>query len=125
MTTNTDSTNTDALFKTFSVKSLTLKNKTVMAPMTRAFSPNNIPSKDVAAYYRRRAEGNVGLIITEGTFISHKGANGFENGPAIHGEEALAGWKLVVDEVHAAGGKIAPHSCQLCSVRILGVGPYP
>lgn len=126
MTKNTDTTvatNTDALFKTFSVKSLTLKNKTVMAPMTRAFSPNNIPSKDVAAYYRRRAEGNVGLIITEGTFISHKGANGYENVPAIHGEEALAGWKHVVDEVHAAGGKIAPQLWHVGSVRKLGVGP--
>jgi 2,4-dienoyl-CoA reductase-like NADH-dependent reductase (Old Yellow Enzyme family) len=116
-------TNTEALFKPFTVKSLTLKNKTVMAPMTRAFSPKNIPSKEVAAYYRRRAEGNVGLIITEGTFISHKGANGYENVPAIYGEEALAGWKHVVDEVHAAGGKIAPQLWHVGSVRNLGVGP--
>ncbi|MFT6125434.1 MAG: 2,4-dienoyl-CoA reductase-like NADH-dependent reductase (Old Yellow Enzyme family), partial [Shewanella sp.] len=101
-------TSIDKLFESFSTKSLSLKNKTVMAPMTRAFSPNYIPNKDVAAYYRRRAEGDVGLIITEGTFISHKAANGYENVPAIFGEAALAGWKHVVDEVHAAGGKIAP-----------------
>lgn len=94
-----------------------------MAPMTRAFSPNNVPTKEVAAYYRRRAEGNVGLIITEGTFISHKGANGYENVPAIHGEVALAGWKHVVDEVHAAGGKIAPQLWHVGSVRKLGTGP--
>jgi 2,4-dienoyl-CoA reductase-like NADH-dependent reductase (Old Yellow Enzyme family) len=126
MSTNAETitgTSTDALFKPFSVKSLSLKNKTVMAPMTRAFSPKNIPSKEVAAYYRRRAEGNVGLIITEGTFISHKGANGYENVPAIYGEEALAGWKHVVDEVHAAGGKIAPQLWHVGSVRKLGIGP--
>ena len=119
----TYNSNAAALFKPFSVKSLTLKNKTVMAPMTRAFSPNNVPSKEVAAYYRRRAEGNVGLIITEGTFISHKAANGYENVPAIHGAEALAGWKHVVDEVHAAGGKIAPQLWHVGSVRKLGIGP--
>tara|TARA_R110001583_G_scaffold42529_9_gene135267 strand:- start:2908 stop:4032 length:1125 start_codon:yes stop_codon:yes gene_type:complete len=119
----TNSTNTAALFKQFSVKSLTLKNKTVMAPMTRAFSPNNVPTTDVAAYYRRRAEGNVGLIITEGTFTSHKAANGYENVPAIYGDDALAGWKHVVDEVHAAGGKIAPQLWHVGSVRKLGVGP--
>jgi len=119
----TYNSNAAALFKPFSVKSLTLKNKTVMAPMTRAFSPNNVPGKEVAAYYRRRAEGNVGLIITEGTFISHKAANGYENVPAIHGAEALAGWKHVVDEVHAAGGKIAPQLWHVGSVRKLGIGP--
>jgi len=119
----TYNSNAAALFKPFSVKSLRLKNKTVMAPMTRAFSPNNVPGKEVAAYYRRRAEGNVGLIITEGTFISHKAANGYENVPAIHGAEALAGWKHVVDEVHAAGGKIAPQLWHVGSVRKLGIGP--
>ena len=119
----TNSNNAAALFQPFSVKSLTLKNKTVMAPMTRAFSPNNVPTKEVAAYYRRRAEGNVGLIITEGTFISHKAANGYENVPAIYGDDALAGWKHVVDEVHAVGGKIAPQLWHVGSVRKLGVGP--
>jgi 2,4-dienoyl-CoA reductase-like NADH-dependent reductase (Old Yellow Enzyme family) len=115
--------NSAKLFQSFSTGGLTLKNRTVMAPMTRTFSPNNIPSNDVAQYYRRRAEGNVGLIITEGTFISHKAANGYENVPAIFGEEALAGWKHVVDEVHAAGGKIAPQLWHVGSVRKEGVGP--
>ena len=116
-------TSIDKLFESFTTKSLSLKNKTVMAPMTRAFSPNYVPNKEVAAYYRRRAEGDVGLIITEGTFISHKAANGYENVPAIFGEEALAGWKHVVDEVHAAGGKIAPQLWHVGSVRKPGIGP--
>ncbi|MFT5816239.1 MAG: 2,4-dienoyl-CoA reductase-like NADH-dependent reductase (Old Yellow Enzyme family), partial [Psychroserpens sp.] len=111
------------LFQPCSIGGLTLKNRTVMAPMTRTFSPNYIPTDEVAQYYRRRAEGNVGLIITEGTFISHKAANGYERVPAIFGEEALAGWKHVVDEVHAAGGKIAPQLWHVGSVRKEGIGP--
>lgn len=115
--------NIDKLFESFSVKSLHLKNKVVMAPMTRTFSPDGVPTADVAAYYRRRAEGNVGLIITEGTSISHKAANGYDRVPAIHGEAALAGWKNVVDEVHAAGGKIVPQLWHVGSIRKEGVGP--
>jgi 2,4-dienoyl-CoA reductase-like NADH-dependent reductase (Old Yellow Enzyme family) len=114
---------TTKLFSPLSVKKLTLKNRTVMAPMTRTFSPDNIPTKDVADYYRRRAEGNVGLIITEGTFISHLGANGYERVPAIYGEKALAGWKHVVDEVHAAGGKIVPQLWHVGSIRKEGQEP--
>jgi len=113
------------LFESFSMGGLNLKNRTVMAPMTRTFSPHYIPNKEVAQYYRRRAEGDVGLIITEGTFISHKAANGYERVPAIYGEEALAGWKHVVDEVHAAGGKIAPQLWHVGSVRKEGIGPDP
>ena len=115
--------NSDKLFESFSMGNLTLKNRTVMAPMTRTFSPDYIPNKEVAKYYRRRAEGNVGLIITEGTFIDHKAANGYERVPAIYGEKALAGWKHVVDEVHAAGGKIAPQLWHVGSVRKEGIGP--
>ena len=113
----------DKLFESFSTTGLALKNRTVMAPMTRTFSPNNIPTQDVADYYRRRAEGNVGLIITEGTFISHKAANGYERVPAIYGEEALAGWKNVVNEVHKAGGKIVPQLWHVGSVRKEGMEP--
>ncbi len=115
--------NTDKLFEPFSVKSLHLKNKIVMAPMTRTFSPGGVPTADVAAYYRRRTEGDVGLIITEGTYISHKAANGYERVPAIHGEAALAGWKYVVDEVHAAGGKIVPQLWHVGSIRKEGIEP--
>ena len=57
----------DSLFDSFSLKSLSTENRVVMAPMTRGHSPDNIPSEASAAYYRRRAAGGVGLIITEGT----------------------------------------------------------
>jgi 2,4-dienoyl-CoA reductase-like NADH-dependent reductase (Old Yellow Enzyme family) len=49
-----------SLFKPFTLGNLTLSNRTVMAPMTRNFSPKGIPGSDVAAYYRRRAENGVG-----------------------------------------------------------------
>jgi 2,4-dienoyl-CoA reductase-like NADH-dependent reductase (Old Yellow Enzyme family) len=98
----------DALFKPFEFKSLKLPNRVVMAPMTRSFSPGGVPTDDVAAYYRRRAEGQVGLIITEGTGVARDASLNDANVPRFHGEKELAAWKVVVDEVHAAGGLIAP-----------------
>jgi 2,4-dienoyl-CoA reductase-like NADH-dependent reductase (Old Yellow Enzyme family) len=79
-----------------------------MAPMTRSKSPGGIPGPDVAAYYRRRAEGGVGLIVTEGTYIAHPGAGPDPAVPKFYGEAPLAGWRRVAEEVHAAGGKIVP-----------------
>lgn len=100
--------NLDNLFQPFSCGSLTTANRIVLAPMTRCFSPANIPGEDVAAYYRRRAEHGVGLVVTEGTWIDCAGAGDVPDVPNFHGEEALAGWQRVAQEVHAAGGKIAP-----------------
>jgi 2,4-dienoyl-CoA reductase-like NADH-dependent reductase (Old Yellow Enzyme family) len=77
-----------------------------MAPMTRSFSPRGVPGNDVAAYYRRRAEGGVGLIITEGTYPPDPAAGFDPKVPHLYGEEALRGWRHVVDQVHAAGGHI-------------------
>jgi 2,4-dienoyl-CoA reductase-like NADH-dependent reductase (Old Yellow Enzyme family) len=98
----------DALFKPFEFKSLKLPNRVVMAPMTRSFSPGGVATDDVAAYYRRRAEGQVGLIVTEGTGVARDASLNDANIPRFHGEKELAAWKKVVDEVHAAGGLIAP-----------------
>jgi 2,4-dienoyl-CoA reductase-like NADH-dependent reductase (Old Yellow Enzyme family) len=95
-----------ALFTPFSIKSVTLPNRIVMAPMTRSFSPGGIPGEDVAAYYRRRAEGGVGLIITEGTYPPHPAAGFDPKVPHLYGEAALQGWRRVVEQVHAAGGHI-------------------
>ncbi|HEX7776165.1 MAG TPA: NADH:flavin oxidoreductase [Parvibaculum sp.] len=110
----------DALFKPFVTGNLTLANRIVMAPMTRGFSPNGVPGQDVADYYQRRAEGGVGLIITEGTTIDHHAASQSSSHPAFHGEEALAGWKKVVDATHAAGGKIAPQLWHVGMMRNAG-----
>lgn len=119
------SINTDPLFEPFPFGNATLPNRIVMAPMTRSKSPGNVPGADVAAYYRRRAEGGVGLIVTEGTAPDFKGAHGYPDVPNFFGELALAGWKRVVDEVHAAGGHIIPQIWHVGSIRKAGVGPDP
>jgi len=100
--------NVDALFKPFRLKSLTLKNRIVMAPMTRSFAPDGVPGDNNAAYYQRRAEGEVGLILSEGTVINRPTSRNEPNVPFFHGEQALAGWKKIIDDVHAAGGKMGP-----------------
>lgn len=111
------------LFQPFKLGSLELKNRIVMAPMTRTASPNNVPDDRVVDYYKRRAEGGVGLIVTEGTIVNHKAASGFPKVPAIYGQEALAGWQKVVTAVHQAGGKIAPQLWHVGAVRQPGIEP--
>src|SRR5271155_5186640 len=96
----------DCLFQPVRINGLRLPNRVVMAPMTRCFSPGGVPGPDVAAYYRRRAEGGVGLIMTEGTSPNHPQAANMPQIPHLYGEEALAGWKKVVEGVHSAGGRI-------------------
>ncbi|WP_425055539.1 NADH:flavin oxidoreductase [Pseudomonas abyssi] len=117
------STAVTPLFKPFTLGNLALSNRIVMAPMTRNFSPKGVPNQAVVDYYRRRAESGVGLIITEGTVVDHAAANGYPNVPHFYGEDALAGWKQVVDAVHAAGGKIAPQLWHVGNVRRLGTEP--
>lgn len=114
-----------ALFEPIDLGPLHLKNRIAMAPMTRTFSPGNVPNDLVTAYYARRAENEVGLIITEGTCINHKASNGYPRVPFIYGEEALAGWKKVVDAVHAKGGKIAPQLWHVGAIRKENTGADP
>jgi len=112
-----------ALFTPFQLGSLELPTRVVMAPMTRTFCPGGVPHAKVVEYYRRRAAAGVGLIITEGTTVDHKAANGYPNVPRFHGEDALAGWKQVVDAVHAEGGRIVPQLWHVGSVRRVGTEP--
>ncbi|GGF20286.1 12-oxophytodienoate reductase [Halobacillus andaensis] len=98
----------EPLFQTFANEKIKLSNRTVMAPMTRGFSPEGVPGEDVAAYYRRRAENGVGLIVTEGTGINHPASVSGASIPVFYGEDSLNGWANVVKQVHKAGGKIVP-----------------
>lgn len=116
---------TSSLFSPFKHKTLSLQNRVVMAPMTRSKSPGGIPTEEVAAYYRRRAEGGVGLIITEGTTVDRPGASNDPSIPNFHTPASLQGWRHVVQEVHAAGGKIAPQLWHMGMVRKPGTGPAP
>ncbi len=96
------------LFQPFQLKSLQLKNRIVMAPMTRSFSPGGVPAKNVADYYDRRAAGEVGLIISEGTVVNRPASSNDPDVPRFFGEQPLLGWKAVIDQVHADGGAMAP-----------------
>jgi N-ethylmaleimide reductase len=93
------------LLTTYQLGDLQLKNRIIMAPMTRGRASNSdlAPTKLNAAYYAQRA--TAGLIITEGTAISPT-AIGFINVPGIYSTQQVAGWKLVTDAVHSEGGKI-------------------
>lgn len=93
--------------------------------MTREFSPGGVPTSEVADYYRRRAEGGTGLIITEGTTINDPVATMGERIPQFHGEQALAGWENTVKVVHAAGGKIMPQLWHVGMVRTPEKAPFP
>lgn len=115
----------DPLFTPFQIGRLTLPNRFAMAPMTRSKSPGQVPGEDVAAYYRRRAEGGVGLIVTEGTSTDHPAAANDPAVPRFHGEDALAGWARVVKEVKAAGGHIMPQLWHVGLMRRAGQGRNP
>lgn len=100
--------NTDSLFQPFKLKTLNIKNRIVMAPMTRSFSPGGVPTPDVASYYQKRAAGDVGLILSEGTVIDRASSANDPNIPHFYGEQALAGWGNVIEGVHAAHGQMGP-----------------
>ncbi|HEX7929471.1 MAG TPA: NADH:flavin oxidoreductase [Sphingomicrobium sp.] len=102
------STPNDVLFRPFRVKSLELKNRIVMAPMTRFQAPAGVPGESNAVYYRRRAEGQVGLILSEGTVVRRPASRNHAGIPFFHSDPALAGWKAVIDAVHDAGGRMGP-----------------
>lgn len=118
-------TDTAALFTPFRLRGLELPNRIVMAPMTRQFSPGRIPGEDVAAYYRRRAEGGTGLIVTEGVTLGDPASAPGDTVPTLVGEAAVAGWRRVVDEVHAAGGKILPQLWHVGALRKADESGHP
>ena len=105
------------LFQAVPFGRVTLPNRIAMAPMTRSKSPDKVSTPEMAAYYRRRAEGGTGLIITEGTSPGHPAASAYPNVPAFDGDAGLAAWKRVADEVHAGGGFIIPQLWHVGSVR--------
>ncbi len=109
--------NTNILFQPFRLKTLELPNRIVMAPMTRNKAPDGIPGPANAEYYRKRAEGGVGLILSEGTVVDRPASRNLPHIPLFHGEAAMKGWKAVADAVHAAGGKMGPQIWHTGSTR--------
>jgi len=120
----------EALFQPLQIRSLELRNRIVMSPMTRGFCPDGVPTDAVATYYRRRAEGGVGLIVTEGVAVDDPAALGDaglgeNNIPLLGSAASVEGWRKVVAGVHAHGGKIIPQLWHQGVMRKPGTGPYP
>jgi len=92
------------LFDQYQLKGLNLKNRLVMAPMTRSrATENGVPGELTPKYYSQRA--SMGLLISEGVFPSPEG-QGYINTPGISTKEQVDGWKKVIDAVHDANGRI-------------------
>jgi N-ethylmaleimide reductase len=95
---------TEKLFTPLQAGDIAMKNRVVMAPLTRNRAPGDIPGPQHVEYYRQRA--GAGLIVTEGSQISPMG-KGYADTPGIHSAAQVAGWKAVTAAVHDAGGRIA------------------
>ncbi|TCI02167.1 alkene reductase [Corallincola luteus] len=96
---------TDILFQPYTLNpTLTLKNRILMAPLTRCMADADlVPTQAMTEYYGRRAEA--GLIISEATIIRADG-QGYPNTPGLFTPEQIAGWRKVTNTVHANGGKM-------------------
>ncbi|MFT6633340.1 MAG: 2,4-dienoyl-CoA reductase-like NADH-dependent reductase (Old Yellow Enzyme family) [Bacteriovoracaceae bacterium] len=103
---------TDKLLEEFKLSStITLKNRIIMAPLTRCFADDDLAVTElIADYYQRRAD--TGLIISEATIVTPSG-QGYPNTPGIYSDKQIKQWKLVTEKVHQSGGKIF---CQLWHV---------
>lgn len=95
------------LFKPIKIGTMEVKNRIFLAPMGTAFGEHRVhkPTKKMAAYYATRAAGGTGLIIVEQSVVQQRGLWSL-NGGGLWSDEFIPGWKMVVDRVHEAGGKI-------------------
>jgi 2,4-dienoyl-CoA reductase-like NADH-dependent reductase (Old Yellow Enzyme family) len=93
------------LFDPITIGDLQLKNRIIMAPLTRAraIGGARVPNALMAKYYEQRA--SAGLILSEATSVTAQGV-GYENTPGIWSDEQVEGWKQTTEAVHAAGGRI-------------------
>ncbi len=113
------------LFEPYKLKNLTIRNRVVMAPMTRNQSPSGIPTSKVVEYYSRRAKAEVGLIITEGIEVSHEASSAYPNVPRLDTKEAREGWKKVVNGIKENGGSVIAQLWHCGGFRKLGMQPNP
>ena len=104
---------------------LTLRNRMVMAPMTRGRSPDWLPDEESVAYYTRRALGGVGMIVTEGIAIDSGASHGERNIPDLSVAGAVDAWARVTQAVHEAGTAIMAQLWHVGAFRTGAVGPAP
>jgi N-ethylmaleimide reductase len=93
------------LLEPYTLGDLPLRNRIVMAPLTRTRAANfgHVPTDLMQEYYEQRA--TAGLIISEGTWVSEAG-KGWYGAPGIYNSEQGAAWKAITDAVHAKGGRM-------------------
>ncbi|TDP03160.1 alkene reductase [Flavobacterium sp. 245] len=113
------------LFQEYKLNQNQLKNRFLMAPMTRsrASQPDDVPNALMAEYYAQRS--TAGLIITEATQVSLQG-KGYANTPGIYSKQQIEGWKLITDAVHKSGSKIFLqlwHVGRVSSSKVNGLQP--
>jgi 2,4-dienoyl-CoA reductase-like NADH-dependent reductase (Old Yellow Enzyme family) len=108
------------LFSTYNLGNLTLKNRAVVAPMTRISAEKNGNATDrMARYYESFAAGGFGLVITEATYPDEEYSQGYSFQPGIANVEHFGAWKQVTEAVHAKGGKII---MQIAHAGALAIG---
>lgn len=112
---------TDPLFQPFACPGLSLRNRIVMAPMGQGKATAGLPNAGYVDYFRKRAEGETGLIISGTAAIDHPLAPFDENEPHLHGP-ALPTWEKIVAAVHESGGRMMP---QLGHAGLQGMAPVP
>lgn len=117
--------NIKLMFESYYLEKVLLRNRFVMAPMTRSRStePGNVPNNLMAKYYAQRS--SAGLIITEATQVSLQG-QGYARTPGIYTDEQVKGWQLVTHSVHEAGSKIFLqlwHVGRISSALVNGLQP--
>lgn len=117
--------NYSKLFSPYKIGNIELKNRFLMAPMTRsrASQPGDVPNILMAEYYAQRA--SAGIIITEATQVSLQGM-GYAKTPGIYSPEQIEGWKLTTEAVHDAGSKIFLqlwHVGRVSSSKVNGLQP--
>ncbi|MCX0269601.1 NADH:flavin oxidoreductase [Nocardia zapadnayensis] len=90
------------------IGALRLRNRAVVAPMSRVSTAGDgVPTDAMAEYYAEFAAGGFGLITTEGTYIDAEFSQAYPDQPGIVTERQIEAWRVVTDAVHAAGGVIA------------------
>ncbi|MFZ7096617.1 alkene reductase [Luteimonas dalianensis] len=109
------------LFQTHDLRGLKLRNRIVMAPMTRSRAPSTVPDALTATYYGQRADA--GLIITEGAQVSEQ-ARGYLFTPGMHSAAQVQGWKAVTAAVHERGGAIFAQLWHVGRVAHCSVQPF-
>lgn len=96
---------TAALFNPLKLGSITVRNRIFMSALTRGRALQTIPNDTIVEYYRQRAVGGAGLIVTEGILISRQGTE-WPHAPGIWNKDQVDAWKKVTEAVHAAGSNI-------------------